>query len=61
MKCKTDGDRHSTEVGRIAEITVDLVLQARAKMAEERVNGPDASTVIEMIKQLPQEKNEITR
>ena len=37
-------------------ITVDLVLQARGKMAGERVNGPEDSIASEMIKQLPQEK-----
>ena len=39
-----------------AEITVDLVLQARAKMADNKVNGPDDAVVSEMIKQLPWEK-----
>ena len=42
--------------GRTAEITVDLVLQARAKMSDEKVNGPDDAIVREMIKQLPLEK-----
>ena len=30
-KFKRDGDRHFAEDGRVAEITIDLVLQARAK------------------------------
>ena len=53
---KNDGDRHSTEEGRVAEITIDLVLQARAKMAESKVNVPEDSIVSEMIKQLPTSK-----
>ena len=56
------GDRHFTEEGRDDAITIDLVLQARAKMAEERVNGPEDSIVSEMVKQVPQENMyEITR
>ena len=39
--------------GRDAEITVDLVLQARAKMSDNKVNGPEDAVVSEMIKQLP--------
>ena len=39
MKYNEDGDGHFTEQGRVAEITVDLVLQARAKMSENEVNG----------------------
>ena len=35
---------------------MDVVLQARAKMSENKVNGPDDVIVSEMIKQLPQEK-----
>ena len=38
--------------GRTAEITVDLVLQARAKMSENKVNGPDDAIACEMIKKL---------
>ena len=38
------------------ELQVDLVVTARAKMAEEKVNGPEDSFVTETIKQLPQEK-----
>ena len=52
---KTEGDRHFTEEGRIAEITVDVVFQATAKMAEEKVTGPEDSIVTEMQKQLPRE------
>ena len=40
----------------MAEITIDLVLQARAKMSENKVNGPEDTVASEMIKQLPQEK-----
>ena len=46
------GDQHFTDDGRGAEITVDLVLQARAKMADNKVNGPEDTVVSEMIKQL---------
>ena len=62
-KYKEDGDRHFvTEHGRVAEITIDLVLQARAKMSENKVNGPEDSIVSEMNKQWPQENiYEITR
>ena len=43
--------------GRKAEITVDLVLQARAKMSDNKVNGPAEDAVVsEMIKQLLLEK-----
>ena len=41
-----------TVEGRIAEITVDLVLQARAKMSDNKVNGPEDAIVSEMIKKL---------
>ena len=53
---KKKSDRDSTNDGRGAEITVDLVLQARAKMSENKVNGPEDAAVSEMIKQLPLEK-----
>ena len=54
---KTDGDRHFTEEGRIAEITIDFIFQARVKMTEVRVNEPEDSIVTEMIKQLPPENS----
>ena len=47
---KVDGDRHFTAEGRLAEMTIDLVLQARAELPENTVNGPEASIVSEMIK-----------
>ena len=50
---KKIGDQQLTVARRNAEITVDLVLQARAKMS---VNGPEDAVVSEMIKQLPLEK-----
>ena len=53
---KKKGDTHFTEDGRGAEITVDLVLQARAKMSENKVNGPEDAVVSEMTKQLPLKK-----
>ena len=46
-----------TEDGRSAEITVDLVLQARAKLSDNRVNGPEDAIVSEMIRKLPMEKD----
>ena len=50
------GDWHFTEDGRGSEITRDLVLQARAKMSENKFNGPEDPVVSEMTKQLPLEK-----
>ena len=50
------GNQQFTEDGRNAEITVDLVLQARAKLSENKVNGPEDAIVSEMIKRLPMEK-----
>ena len=38
------------------EITIDLVLQSRAKMSDNKVNGPEDTVVSEMIKQLLLEK-----
>ena len=38
------------------EVPVDLVLQARAQMCCNKVNGPEDAVVSEMIKQLPLEK-----
>ena len=62
-KCKTHelnikkkGVRHFTDDGRGAEITVVLVLQARAKMSENKVNAPEDAVVSDMIKLLPWEK-----
>ena len=53
---KTQGDRQFAEEGRIEEITIDMVLRARARMAEEQVNGPEDSVVTEIVKEFPQEK-----
>ena len=55
MEFKT-GDIHFTEDESNAEIAVHLVLRARARMAEETVNGPEDSVATEMIKELPQRK-----
>ena len=44
--------REFTVEGRTAEITVDLVLQARAKLSDNKVKGPEDAIVSEMIKQL---------
>ena len=61
-KYRQDGDKQFTEEGRMVEITVDMVLQARAKMSESKVNGPEDVVVSEMMKQFPQEKiYEVTR
>ena len=53
---KRKEDLQFTKNGRGAEITIDLVLQARATMSENRVNGPEDAVVSETIKQLFQEK-----
>ena len=52
----TKGNLHFTEDGRNAEITVDLVLQSRGRVSENKVNGPEDAIVSEMIKTLPMEK-----
>ena len=49
------GDRQFSEDGRVAGITVDLVLQARARMLENMGNGPEDAIVSEMIQLLPRE------
>ena len=56
LKIFKKGNQQFTEDGRDAEITVDLVLQARAKLSENKVNGPEDAIVSEMIKRLPMEK-----
>ena len=48
-------DQQFTVEGRTAETTVDLVFQARAKMSDNKVNGPENAVVSELIKQLPSE------
>ena len=45
-----------TDDGRKGEITVHLVLQARAKMSDNKVHGPEDAVASQMIKQLPLEK-----
>ena len=50
------GIQEFTEGGRSAEITVDLVLQARVKLSDNKVNGPEDAIMSEMIKKLPMEK-----
>ena len=46
------GNQQFTEEGRNEEITVDLVLQARAKFSDDKVNGPEDAIVNEMIKKV---------
>ena len=41
MQFRADRFWHCADDGRIADITVDLVLRARARMAEEKVHGPE--------------------
>ena len=53
---KKKGNQQITEEGRNAEITIDLVLQARVKMSDNKVNGPEDAIVSEIIKRLPMEK-----
>ena len=50
---KKKGNQQLTEEGHNAEITVDLVLQARAKLSDNKVNGPVDVIVSEMIIRLP--------
>ena len=47
---KKKGDQHFTKNGREAKITSDLALQARAKMSENKVDGPEDAVVSEMSK-----------
>ena len=54
-KYKKNGTRHFKGQGRVAQIIIDSVYQARVKVSENNVNGPVDSIVSEMIKQLPQE------
>ena len=53
---KKRGNQQFTEDGRNAEITVDLVWQARATLGDNKVNGPEDAIVSEMTKKLPFEK-----
>ena len=53
---KMKGDRHLLEEGRAGEMTVDLVLQARAKLSNNKVSVPADAVVSEMIKALPLEE-----
>ena len=53
---KMKGDRHFPEDGREVQISVDLVLQARAKLSNNKVTGPADAIVSEMIKAVPLEK-----
>ena len=53
---KKKGNPQFTEEGRNAEITSDLVLQAKAKLSDNKVNEPEDVIVSEMIKRLPVEK-----
>ena len=50
---KKEGVRQCTDDGRRAEITVDVVLQAMAKMFDNKVNGAGDAVASETIKQLP--------
>ena len=48
---KKKGDQQFSMDGRDAEITVDLVLQARAKICDNKENGPGDAVGSEMVKQ----------
>ena len=50
------GNLQLTENGRNAEITVDLALQARAKLGENKVNGPEDAIVSEMSRGCPRRR-----
>ena len=49
---KRNGYRHFTDDGRGTDITIDLVLVARAKMSDNKVNGPEDAVVSVMLEQL---------
>ena len=51
-----NGNQQFSEERLNAEITVDMMLQARAKLSDNKVNGPEDAIVSEMIKKLPMEK-----
>ena len=53
---KKKGDQQFAMEGRTVQITVDLMVQARAKMSDNKVNGPEDAIASEMINQLPLEK-----
>ena len=53
---KKKGEQQFTDEGRKAEITIDLVVQARAKMSDNKINGPEDAVASEMIKHVPLEK-----
>ena len=53
---KKEGNLQLTEEGRSAEITVALVLQAGAKLSDNKVNGPEEAIVSEMIKRFTMDK-----
>ena len=52
---KKKGDRQFTDDGNRGEITVDVMLQDRAKMFENKVKGPEDAFESETIKRLPLE------
>ena len=47
---KQKGNQQFTEDGRRTEITIDLLLQAKAKLSDNKVTGPDDAIVSDMIK-----------
>ena len=49
-------NKHFSEDGRKVEITVDIVLMAKAHIAESKVNGPEDTVVAEMIHRLLAQK-----
>ena len=49
------GSNSLPKQGRVAEISVDLELQAKALLSDNEVSGPEDSVVSELIKQLPLE------
>ena len=51
MKFKTAGDKHFTEDGRFAEITLTWCSQPGPGWQRKKVNGPEDSTVAEMMKE----------
>ena len=53
---KSQCDNQFAKERRIAEIIFDLLLRARTRMAEGKVNGPEDSVVTKTIKELFHEK-----
>ena len=58
---KKEGDLQFTEDGHSAGVTVDLVLQARTKLSDNKVNGPEDAVMSEIVKKLPRKRFTLLR